>query len=221
MNNPNRTLRLFAFVIATPLAVALAAAAGATEPQIDPAVALDEKPGAAQAEAARHVKDSKQTAAESAHERSFTTVMNDAYLTTRVKASLAIDSATPAADINVDTENAEVTLFGIVPSEDSKAAAEADARGIAGVAQVINELQVVAADRKSDVVARDAEVQGSLEKNLEPFPSMNGAYIDVKNCVVRLTGTVKPGSEHDEAMQAVRKTPGVCLVKDELKFAAS
>jgi len=41
----------------------------------------------------------------------------------------------------------------------------------------------------------------------------------VKNCVVRLTGTVPTGSERLEAMQVARATAGVCSVQDDLRIA--
>jgi hyperosmotically inducible protein len=185
---------------------------------IDPAVAIQEKPGAAATQVP--IKDDEVIAAESAHVRGFNTVVNDAYLTTRVKMSLAVDNRTPAADINVDTENGKVTLFGIVPSEAAKNAAEVDARAIAGVEQVDNTLQVVADDRKPDVQAHDEALWRDLKRNLKSNPSMNGLVIDVKNCVVRLTGTTPAGKAHDEVIRAIRETPGVCKVKDEVRFVA-
>jgi osmotically-inducible protein OsmY len=191
------------------------------KPGIDPSVAAEEKPGAAAELAARPLKDAKAVAAASAHERGFSNVMSDIYTTTRVKLSLAMDSRTSAMDINVDTTDGRVTLFGIVPSDEAKFAAGADALSIRGVKAVDNTLQVVADERKPDVLARDAEVRQNLQKNLEAFPSMQDVGIDVKNCVARLTGTVPAGKQHEEAMLAVRKTPGVCQVKDDLRFTAS
>jgi hyperosmotically inducible protein len=189
--------------------------------EIDPSVAAEEKPGAAAELAGKPVKDAEEMAAVSNHQRGLSSVMSDIYTTTRVKMSLALDSRTPSIDINVDTTDGRVTLFGIVPSEEAKFAAGADALSIEGVKAVDNTLQVVAEEQKPDVLARDAEIQQNLEKNLEPYPFMRDVGIDVKNCVARLTGTVPAGKERDDAMLAVRKTPGVCQVKDDLRFAAS
>jgi len=191
------------------------------KPEIDPSLAAEEKPGVAAELATKPVKDAKTVAAESAHERGFATTMNDIYTTARVKMSLAVDSRTPAVDIDVDTVDGRVTLFGIVPTEEAKFAAGTDALSIAGVKSVDNTLQVVTEEQRPDVLARDAEVLESVQRSLEPYPSMQGVAIDVKNCVARLTGTIPAGREHDEAMVAIQKTPGVCQVKDDLKFAAS
>lgn len=191
------------------------------KPEFDPGVAAEEKPGVEAELAAKPVKDAKEVAAASAHERGFFDVMNDLYTNARVKMSLALDSRTPAMEIDVDTTDGRVTLFGIVPTAEAKFAAGADAASISGVEGVDNTLQVVAEERQADVLAHDAEVQEVLKKSLEPYPAMQGIGIDVKNCVARLTGTVPAGKERDEAMLAVRKTPGVCQVKDELRFTAT
>ncbi len=196
-------------------------ASPSAKPEIDPSVAAEEKPGAAAELATKPVKDTATVAAESAHERGIGSVMNDIYVTMRVKLSLAVDSRTSAADIEVDTTDGRVTLFGIVPSDEAKFAAGTDALSISGVESVDNTLQVVAEERKPDVLVRDAEARQNVQKNLEPYPSMQDVGIDVKNCVARLTGTVTASKEHHEAMLAVQKTPGVCQVKDDLRFAAS
>jgi hyperosmotically inducible protein len=193
----------------------------ASKPVIDPSLAAEEKPGAEAELAARPVKAAAEVAADSAQERSLSNVMSDILTSARVKMSLALDSRTPAADINVDTTDGRVTLFGIVPSEEAKFAAGADALSIEGVVAVDNTLQVVEEEKKPDVLARDAEIQQSLQKNLQSYPALQDIGIDVKNCVARLTGTVPAGREREEALLAVRKTPGVCQVKDDLRFAAS
>ena len=71
--------------------------------------------------------------------RSMTDSASDLSITAATKMHLIADSSTPALDINVDTRNGVVTLFGIVPSKASKQAAEADARKVGGVTRVMNE----------------------------------------------------------------------------------
>jgi hypothetical protein len=58
---------------------------------------------------------------------------SDIWITSATKMRLLADSETPALDINVDTLSGVVTLFGVVPSQEAKAAAEADARKVSGV----------------------------------------------------------------------------------------
>jgi osmotically-inducible protein OsmY len=83
----------------------------------------------------------------------------DAYITSATKARLLAEEKTPGLDINVDTENGVVTLFGTVPSADAKRKAEAEARKVSGVRKVENEL-VVKSSAGSDaagITAHDDE----------------------------------------------------------------
>src|SRR6185503_15760176 len=73
-------------------------------------------------------------------ERAMVGATKDMWITTDTKARLLADIRTPALDINVDTWNGVVTLFGTVSSKEAKAAAEADARQVTGVTGVANEL---------------------------------------------------------------------------------
>jgi hyperosmotically inducible protein len=68
--------------------------------------------------------------------------VSDSYITTKVKAELAKDSATKAKDIKVTTTDGVVVLSGTVRSEAEKQMAEQDARNIKGVAEVRNQLSV-------------------------------------------------------------------------------
>jgi hyperosmotically inducible periplasmic protein len=68
--------------------------------------------------------------------------VGDSYITTKVKAELAKDSATKAKDIKVTTMNGVVVLSGTVRSEAEKQKAEQDTRSINGVTEVRNELSV-------------------------------------------------------------------------------
>lgn len=68
--------------------------------------------------------------------------VDDAWITTKVKSTLAQDSATPAKDIHVNTKSGVVVLTGTVQSKDQKKQAEQDARSIKGVKDVENQLMV-------------------------------------------------------------------------------
>jgi hyperosmotically inducible periplasmic protein len=68
--------------------------------------------------------------------------VDDAWITTKVKSTLAQDSATPAKDIHVNTKSGVVVLTGSVQSKDQKKKAESDARTIKGVKDVENQLVV-------------------------------------------------------------------------------
>jgi hyperosmotically inducible periplasmic protein len=143
----------------------------------------------------------------------------DMFITTDVKMRLVADDKTPANDINVDTRNGNVTLFGTVPSQEAKVAAEADARKVSGVTRVMNELEVVPKAKAESVEARDDQLQDQIEKKIKNRDDLKGASIDVdvKNAVARLTGTVENDHQRLAAALAARSVPGVRSVHQELR----
>ena len=127
-------------------------------------------------------------------------------------------SQPPAPDINVDTWAGIGTLFGvIVPSQEVKAAAEANVDKVSGVKGVKNELQVGASVRQSAGQVRDGEIEREVKKALDT-PTFGDITVDVKNGVVRLTGTVPSWAWRLEAVAATQAIPGVRTVEDELRL---
>jgi osmotically-inducible protein OsmY len=145
---------------------------------------------------------------------------SDIWITSATKMRLLADSQTPALDINVDTWEGVVTLFGIVPSPEAKAAAEADARKVSGVKRVENELQVVASAKQAAGQVRDEELERAVKQAFDT-PDLKDISIEVKNGVVRLTGTVPSGARRLEAAVAARAVPGVRAVEDDLRLEAA
>jgi osmotically-inducible protein OsmY len=88
---------------------------------------------------------------------------SDMWITSETKMRLLADSRTPALDINVDTQAGVVTLFGIVSSQNAKAAAAADTRHVSGVKRVVNDLQVVASPKQAAVKVRDEELAHAVK----------------------------------------------------------
>jgi len=142
----------------------------------------------------------------------------DLWITSMAKMRLLADAETPALDINVDTRDGVVTLFGMVPGQDAKRAAEADVRKVSGVRSARNELQVVASAKQPAVKAQDADVQRDVEKGLQDRVALKDVDVEVKNCVARLTGTVPSGMQRLEAAVVARSTTGVCSVQDDLRI---
>jgi hyperosmotically inducible protein len=136
---------------------------------------------------------------------------SDMYITTATKLRLIADSETPALDINVDTTDGVVTLFGMVPTEKAKQAAEADARKVSGVKQVVNELQIVPAQAKETTKANDKDLQQAIEQALEKRTDLADASItvEVKDAVARLSGTVNSENDRLTAAITARSTRGV------------
>ena len=51
----------------------------------------------------------------------------------QLQVEIIADPKTPGLDVNVDTRGGKVTLFGMVPTQEAKLAAEEDARKVSGV----------------------------------------------------------------------------------------
>jgi len=145
---------------------------------------------------------------------------SDIWITSATKMRLLTDSRTPALDINVETHAGVVTLFGIVPSQDAKTAAAADARKVTGVKRVVNELQVVASAKQAAVKVRDEDIESEVKKAFEKA-DFKDISVEVKNGVVRLTGTVPTGARRLEAAVLARSIQGVRAVKDDLRLATA
>jgi len=143
----------------------------------------------------------------------------DAWITTATKTALLADPDVPGLDVNVDTTDANVTLFGIVPTAAAKTAAGKVAQGIKGVKHVENGLQVVGSAEQPRVERQDAEVQADVSRALERSELLTQAEIDVdvKNGVARLTGDVPGGAQRLAASYVVRATPGVRAVNNDLR----
>ena len=149
-------------------------------------------------------------------------VMSDLWITSATKMKLAADSRTPATEINVDSRDGVVTLFGMVPSQESKSAAAEIARDVTGVKRVENQVEVVPSKKSDMVQARDEEIQEGVKKALNDRGEQENARIDVevKNGVVQLKGTVPTWQRNLSAVYVARSVTGVQSVRNELTVKA-
>jgi hyperosmotically inducible protein len=145
---------------------------------------------------------------------------SDAWITTKVKVRLMAEPGLSPVGVNVDTRDGVVTLFGTTPTEDLKQRATAQARDVAGVVGVENELQIVPEAVAKRVEARDDQVLGAVRERLEARDALEDADIEVavKNGVVRLTGTVASQRDRLTALTVARGTDGVGSVIDGLEL---
>ena len=145
--------------------------------------------------------------------------VSDLWITSATKMKLAGDSRTPATEINVDTYDGVVTLFGMVPSKESKAAAAEIAHSVSGVKRVDNKIEVVRAPLQEKVQAKDDGIREDVEKTLKARGDQDNAAIgvEVSNGVVRLTGKVPTYERSLSAVYAARSVAGVRSVRNELK----
>jgi hyperosmotically inducible protein len=140
----------------------------------------------------------------------------DSWTTADVKLRLLADGEVPALDVSVDTFHGVVSLFGMVPTVEAKAAAAADAQRVDSVVGVNDELQVVHEGGRKLVEAEDTVVKLNIEAAFKPFPQFKQVEVEVKNGRVHLTGTVGSGWDRLHAAIAAREAQGVRSVDDDL-----
>ena len=154
-------------------------------------------------------------------DRGMSDAARDLLITSATKLRLLADRRTPALDINVDTVDGDLTLFGMVPSNEAKAAAEEDARGVSGVKRVVNVLQVVQPAKQVVVKASDQALERDIKAALASRPDLSDSRIavEVKNGVARLSGTVPSQDERLAAAITARSAVGVKWVRDDLRVS--
>lgn len=148
---------------------------------------------------------------------------SDMWTTSAVKLRLLANTETPGFDINVDTEGGVVTLFGTVDSQQAKIDAEDEARKVDGVREVKNQLQVVPAAAPSAVAGKDSDVMDAVRRRLGQSTMLSDAKlgVEVKNGVVRISGTVTSQVDRLTALTVARMTKGARRVVDDIKVVPS
>ena len=139
----------------------------------------------------------------------------DGATTSAVKSALALNKQLSSLDIHVDSTNNpgksgnDVTLTGHVPTEDDKRVAEEIARSTKGVANVVNNLEVVpkihAANPEKQYVP-DLEIKAAVLQSILNNPNLKTQQIqvDVYNGEVKLTGRVRTSGQKADAESAAR-----------------
>lgn len=143
---------------------------------------------------------------------------SDAWITTKAKLSLMADPGISPRAVNVDTEDAVVTLFGTVSTAADKARAAEQVAKLDGVKHVANELQVVPDVAAAGVAESDERVTAAVRKRLDERPSLSDAKVVIatENGIVRLTGSVASRRDHLTALTIARSTRGVKSVIDDI-----
>jgi len=157
-------------------------------------------------------------ATKDATEKAKTTSKN-AWLASKTKIALYADERVSGNAVNVDASNGVVTLRGKVSSAEEKKAAEDVAKGIEGVTQVKNNLEVVPSAEKKAVNRKDDEIKKAVKERLAKDAQLKGSDVEVRsdNGVVTLTGAAKDLDARARASQLARGVAGVKAVKNELK----
>jgi hyperosmotically inducible protein len=143
----------------------------------------------------------------------------DAWITMKTKIALLTTEGVHATALNVDTTNGAVTLHGKVESEAEKAKAESVAKGIQGVKNVKNLLQVVPPSAADSVAARDDELQSQVERAFKNNKTIDDSGIKVASVnkgVVLLTGRTDNMSALLKAVEAAKDIKGVKRVSSDV-----
>ena len=137
-----------------------------------------------------------------------------------VEDELRWDPDIDATDVGVTVRNGVVTLTGFVRSYAQKTQAEVDAKRVAGVSAVANDIEVrlPAIDARPDSeIARDAV---SALKSELPYSSEKIKVV-VKNGWITLEGAVEWNYARERAQSAVKRVRGVMGVTNSILLKPS
>lgn len=128
-----------------------------------------------------------------------------------VRTMLLLDTDVPDGNITVNVTNGEVTLSGKVDWFFQRNTAEADARSIAGVKSLVNNIMVQAPPSSFDV---SSQITRAFARNGELYD--DNVTVDVDGHAVTLGGEVRTWSEFDEAENVAWRAPGVSSVTNNI-----
>ncbi|MCX7557192.1 BON domain-containing protein [Xanthomonadaceae bacterium JHOS43] len=163
----------------------------------------------------RHAEDESSSA---------TQAVGDAWITTKVKAELAIADGVSSTDISVTTVDGVVTLTGVLPTRTSVDAAIAHTRSVKGVLDVDaaglkvgDPAKVAASDRhdsESTTLGQkvdDTWITTKVKAELATTDGVSSTDISVKTVdgVVTLTGALSSELAVKKAIAAARSVEGV------------
>jgi hyperosmotically inducible periplasmic protein len=144
--------------------------------------------------------------------------LDDAVVTTRVKAALIKEPSTKARSIDVETFRGIVQLNGFVESSTEKNSATRVARGVDGVKEVRNNLSVRTEPGSAGAVVDDATLTGKVKAALIDSPDTKAHQINVetRGGVVQLSGFVNNAASKSAAARIARDVSGVRSVDNQI-----
>jgi hyperosmotically inducible periplasmic protein len=145
--------------------------------------------------------------------------LDDAGITTRVKANLIGDELVKARQVEVETFRGVVQLNGFVDSTAARDRATIVTRSVSGVADVHNNLVVQASDRSVGTVVDDATITAKVKTALIGNPDTKATQINVstREGVVQLSGFVNDSKESYMAEHLAGDVAGVHHVDNQLE----
>jgi hyperosmotically inducible protein len=144
-------------------------------------------------------------------------VTSDSWITSKTKIALFADERVKGRDVSVETMQGEVFLRGKVDSAEAKAAAMDVAKGIEGVKNVKNDLQVVSPSTRKAVTADDKAITKSVESRFSKDSQLKKIDVRTDAGVVVLSGEVPSISMSARASEMAHRVDGVKSVKNELR----
>jgi hyperosmotically inducible periplasmic protein len=143
---------------------------------------------------------------------------DDTVITTKIRIAMMTTDGAGRNAVKVDTEHGKVTLHGTVDSQAVKDKAEATARGVSGVTDVRNLLQVVNESRQESVKAADKDVKNAIEKSLKRDRNLEGIKVkSVDDGLVFLDGNATSLANKLRAIEIAYDVPGVRQVASEIE----
>jgi len=147
------------------------------------------------------------------------TGVSDSWVTSKTKIALFADDRVKGRQVHVETKDGVVMLRGKVDSPEAKSAALEIAKGIEGVKNVKNELQVVAPSQRREVAADDKVVAKNVQSKFKADPQLKNVKVEVNKGVVSLSGEVNSIDASAKASEVARSVAGVQSVKNDLTYA--
>ena len=151
--------------------------------------------------------------------------IDDATITTKVKAALVDNDIVEAGEVNVNTYRGVVQLSGFVDSNEEKTQAAQAAKSVSGVKDVRNDLKVQGegtqvADRSAGAVVDDSALTAKVKTALIGDETTKGTQINVetRDGVVQLAGFVNTDAERERATEVARGVSGVKDVRNDLEI---
>lgn len=131
-----------------------------------------------------------------------------------MKLELVATPDVPALDVNVDTTDRVVTLFGIVRTADERSRAEQVALGVTPVREVENHLLVVPESAEAGATVPDEQIRAAVEMALVADPALRDAEIEVVvvDGIVELSGSASSEFDRVRVLREARAVDGVRAV---------
>lgn len=154
----------------------------------------------------------------SATQRTTGQTIDDTVIAGRVKAALVENDTTKARQINVEVYRGVVQLNGFVDSQEQKTTATRVAKGIQGVKEVHNNLEVGEGSRTAGGVVDDSVITARVKSALVTDSRTQARDINVttNSGVVQLGGFVDSSDEKAAAAEIARSVQGVKSVDNQL-----